>query len=270
MKNVLCSTGSLLGRANGRDFSLLPTLEHQISCDGFELMFYDSWYNQIDSLFRTVKNLRKPILVFHSEKNICNGLLNEETKSLAEEHFRINCQFASAMQIKTMVFHLWDGRMTDEQILSTLLIYPRLNQIASEHGILLAVENIVSTINSPLHYCNKLLSAHPDVLFTYDTKMSAFHCENDALFEEGNLPFAKRICHLHINDYAGGYMDWQNFKTLHIGDGRVNFPPIIQFLKSIPYQGYFTTEATAFDQSGWINIDKLNLTLKKLKDFIQE
>lgn len=270
MKKILCSTGSLLGRPNGRDFTLLPGLARQLCCDGFELMFYDTWYSREDALYQVAKTMDKPIFTFHADKSLCNKLMENSSTAPALEQFRINCQLCSALNVKTMILHLWDGRMSDEQIRSMFEIYPQLNIIAQQYGICLTIENIVTSQNSSLYYCQRLLAAHPSVVFTYDTKMAAFHEEEQALFLPENSAFSKRIHHLHLNDYAGGYKDWQQFKTLHIGDGHVDFSSLFSFLNTLPYQGFYTTEATSFDQTGLINVQKLNQTLQKLKEWIQE
>ena len=271
MNKILCSTGALLGRPNGRDFSLLPALEEKLNCDGLELMFYDSWYDQQDALFSTLTKLEKPLLVFHAEKNICSKLCSADPQEVktALDSFTVNCAFAEALHIDTMVFHLWDGWMDETQLLFALARYPELNAIAREHHILLTIENIVTKQQDPIHYC-RLLLQHPDIVFTYDTKMAAFHQQEQALYEKKNAAFVAAIRHLHINDYNGGYMDWPQFKTRHIGEGHVDFDSLFSFLKSIPYTGYFTTEATSFDKTGTIDLNKLNHTLSILKKYAQE
>ncbi len=272
MGKILCSTGALLGRPNGRDFTLLPALEEKLNCDGLELMFYDSWYDQQDALFSTLTKLEKPLCVFHAEKNICGKLCSDDPQEVktALDHFTINCAFAAALHIDTMVFHLWDGWMDDTQLLAALARYPDLNAIAREHRILLTIENIVTKQRDPLYYCRLLLQQHPNAVFTYDTKMAAFHLQEASLYESDNAAFSAAIRHLHINDYVGGYMDWPQFKTRHIGEGRVDFGTLFRFLKSIPYTGYFTTEATSFDKTGTIDLLKLNQTLSHLKNYAQE
>ena len=272
MGRILCSTGALLGRPNGRDFSLLPSLESRLHCDGLELMFYDSWYDQQDALFSVLSGLRKPICVFHAEKGICGMLCSQEPAQVKEglARFTVNCAFAKALRIDTMVFHLWDGWMDDAKVCTAISLYPALHAIAKEHHIRLTIENIVTGQHDPLYYCRLLLQQYPDAIFTYDTKMAAFHQQENDLYSEENASFATAIAHLHINDYDGGYMDWPQFKTRHIGDGHVDFGSLFPFLKSISYQGHFTTEATSFDQTGSIDLDKLNHTLDLLKIYTQE
>jgi hypothetical protein len=51
MAGILCSTGALIVKPNGRNYGLLETLSKQINCDGFEIMMYRYWYDKIDVLF---------------------------------------------------------------------------------------------------------------------------------------------------------------------------------------------------------------------------
>lgn len=269
MHRVLCSTGTMLGRPNGRDFRLLLQLEKHLPCDGLELLFYDTWYDQTDALYHVVKQLSLPTPVFHAEKGICGDLVNPESFDDAVEKFRINCQFASAVGAEKMVFHLWDGWMKDDTIHTALSHYGLLSSIAAKSQISLTVENIVTAQHNPLHYCNRLLSLQPDVRFTYDTKIAAFHRQEEELYTPAQQPFSAHIAHLHINDYQGGYMDWAHFKTLHMGDGMVSFEPLFAHLHEINYTGDFTTEATSFDQTGTIHVEKLKNTLLTLRNSIQ-
>ena len=52
---ILCSTGALIGRPNGRDYRLLEPLSKKLHCDGFEFMMYDF----IDKFDYYVVNLQK-------------------------------------------------------------------------------------------------------------------------------------------------------------------------------------------------------------------
>ena len=143
MHRLLCSTGALLGRANGRDFRLLPGFSKQLRCDGLELMFYDSWYQQEEAIVSTLKTLALPILTFHAEKNICQGILNPETTALALEHFQDNCRLAHAAGAEKIVFHLWDGYMNHDQICSMFSFLPELNGMAKNEKLLFTVEIMV-------------------------------------------------------------------------------------------------------------------------------
>lgn len=50
MKEILCSTGALIGRPNKRNHKLLEEFALKLNCDGFEFLVYDSWYENIDTI----------------------------------------------------------------------------------------------------------------------------------------------------------------------------------------------------------------------------
>ena len=55
MAKILCSTGALIGRPNGRDYRLLEPLSKELDCDGFEFMMYSDWYEKIDDIVAMIK-----------------------------------------------------------------------------------------------------------------------------------------------------------------------------------------------------------------------
>ena len=70
MNRVLCSTGTMIGRPNGRDFTLLEAIVPKLKCDGLELLMYDTWYDKVPQLKSFIKTLPMPVYVFHLEKTI--------------------------------------------------------------------------------------------------------------------------------------------------------------------------------------------------------
>ncbi len=271
MAGLLCSTGTLLGRANGRDFRLLPGIAPKLHCDGMELIFYDSWYGQEEKLYATLCDVCLPIPVHHVEKNICSYLASESPEDVALGHrrFEINCQLASAMHAGKLVFHLWDGRMDMPAIERAIAQLTRLIQTAEKYGLLLTVENIVSMHTDPLSCLHLLHSRFPSLAFTYDTKMAAFHHQEERFYAAETRSLLPCIRHFHINDYQGGYMEWQRLKTLHPGEGLVNFQKLFAFIRQMEYTDDFTTEATSFDQTGTIHLDKLNNTLDTIRHLME-
>ena len=67
MNRIICSTGCLLGRPNGRDFYLLKDLVPRLRCDGLELLMYDTWYGREKELYSAAKELDKPVLVWYNK-----------------------------------------------------------------------------------------------------------------------------------------------------------------------------------------------------------
>ena len=70
MNEILCSTGALIGRPNGRNYRLLKELTKQLCCDGFEFMMYNTWYEEQEALVDFLCSLHLSIPVVHCEKRL--------------------------------------------------------------------------------------------------------------------------------------------------------------------------------------------------------
>lgn len=269
MNKILCSTGALIGRPNERNHKLISPLSKKLKCDGYEFMFYNTWYNQVDQIVKDIQSMELYIPVFHCEKSI-GDLISQNDIIKAKELFTINCQVANEFSSKKMVLHLWNGITSDKHIDNNLNAYNILNSIAQNKGIILTIENVVCNQKNPLTHFKELYTLYPNIKFTFDTKMSAFHNQIDKIYgdEFKWLWSENHIEHLHINDFNGKYLDWSNLKSLHIGEGWIDFNKFFKFLKSTNYQGDFTVEATSFDSTGYIDYQKINRTFEKLKEYI--
>lgn len=117
------------------------------------------------------------------------------------------------------------------------------------------------------HMAN-LVQTYPDIQFTFDTKMAAFHGQLEALYLPENQWLFQHISHMHINDYNGGYKDWTNLKTLHIGQGKINFDRLFEQIRNANYCGDFTLEATSFDMCGNIRFEELNASLQRIRNYL--
>ena len=271
MGKVLCSTGALIGRPNGRDFRLLSSCAEKLQCDGLEFMMYDTWYSQIDELAPFLRSLPMNIPVIHCEKRIGEAFSQEEGPEREEafRKFEINCQLAVFLGAEKMVMHLWNGLTSDQHIENNLRAYPRLLAIAQKHGIDLLIENVVCTEKDPLTHWREILEIDPEAHFVFDTKMAAFHRQMDSHYapENRSLWTEGHIRHLHVNDYGGGYMDWKKLGTLHPGQGIIDFEQLFAFLAALPYAGDYTVEATSFLPDGVIHWDDLNRTFAFIRQF---
>lgn len=272
MHKIYCSTGALVGRPNGRDFTLLPGFAKQLTCDGFEFMLYDSWYEKLGALRDTLSALSQPIPVFHVEKQVGERISRNEPGDTEEalRLFAVNCELASALGANTLVLHLWNGIHSDKNIAHNIACYPLLRSIADSYGLLLTVENVVCNHADPLTHLKTLAEVYPDIRFTFDTKMAEFHRQLEALYLPENRPIADRIAHMHINDYDGGYMDWSNLRVRHIGKGHVDFDRFFTFVREIGYTGDFTVECTSFDQSGTVHLDELNRDVQTVRTYLKK
>lgn len=257
---ILCSTGALL--MYGGDYRLLEPLSRQLECDGFEFMMDYPYYQEMEILKRYLRESGLYIPVVHCEKSIGENIstVKEEQWADAYEKFEMNCDIAQSIGAKMIVVHLWDGLTSDSNFQNNMAGYPRLNQIAQKYGLDLLVENVVCNVENPMkHFC-ELSEVYPNVHFVFDTKMAAFHGQTGLLYETEYewLWRRKQIRHFHVNDYAGGYMDWGNLKSLPIGKGKVDFKRFFEFIKKIRYDGFLTVEATAHNDTGDVDVDMLN------------
>ena len=271
MHRILCSTGALIGRPNGRDFRLLEGCRDRLCCDGYEFMMYDSWYEQEKEVLDFLGVLSLPIYVWHCEKSIGQDIASGEEELLhrARQRFRVNCRMAAEAGAEKMVLHLWDGLISDSCIDRNIAAFSWMQQIARDYGLDLMIENVVCNHRDPLTHWRTLAGLYPDIQFTFDTKMAAFHDQLALIWRPENhwLWQKHHIRHLHINDYAGGYMDWKNLKTLHLGKGNIDFHSFFAGLGRVDYQGDFTIEATSFDREGRINWQALNASMDALRGF---
>ncbi len=269
MNEILCSTGALIGKPNGRDYTLLEKLAGELSCDGFEFMMYSSWYEQADRLTDALRGTGLSFPVMHCEKHIGEKISRGEAGDLEEalRLFRINCRIAQSIGAEKLVLHLWDGMISDSHFENNLAAYAQLKEIADSHGLLLLVENVVCNHEDPMtHWC-ALREQYADVRFVFDTKMAAFHGQMDLLYDREYewLWRGGHIAHFHVNDYGGGYMEWDRLKTLPIGGGNVDFVKFFSFVKDTGYEGMFTVEATAFNREGVVDTGMLNRCFEEIR-----
>lgn len=270
MNRILCSTGAVIGRPNGRDFRLLTGLADRLHCDGFELLMYDDWYDRADALAETVLSLGKPFPVFHVEKSV-GDLISRNAEGDSEralELFALNCGLARRIDAEKLVLHLWSGLNSDKDMPHNIELYGRLRDMAEGCGLLLTVENVVCNNRDPMTNMKALLAVYPDASFTFDTKMAEFHGQLMDIAREEERPLWNRVAHLHINDYRGGVRDWSCLRTLHPGDGQIDFEGFFRFVNGTGYRGDATVESTSFDSRGVIDIKKLNHSLLAVRELL--
>lgn len=273
MCEILCSTGALLGKSNNRDYRLLEPLSKQLMCDGYEFMMYSSWYEEVDALVSKLQEMNLYIPVMHCEKHIGENISKGGEEELIEAYklFEINCNIAHSIGAKKLVIHLWDGLTSDRNFQSNLQAYFQLDNITKKYGVDLLVENVVCNFENPMKHWCELREKYPDIHFVFDTKMAAFHEQMELLYETEYewLWRENHICHYHVNDYAGGYMDWKNLRTLPVGKGNIDFKRFFEFIHKIDYNDTFTVEATAFNSEGDIAIDMLNEQFKYIRESVR-
>ena len=272
MAEILCSTGAIIGLPNGRNYRLLGDLAKQLQCDGFEFMMYGSWYEQIEELTTYLLDAKLYIPVMHCEKKIGESISKggEENFVDAFRLFEVNCKLAKELGAKKMVVHLWDGITSDAHFQNNVQAYPKLRDMAAGHGLDLLVENVVFNQKDPMtHWCH-LAQEYPDIHFVFDTKMAAFHSQLKLLYEPEYAWLWEKghIQHYHVNDYAGGHMDWANLRTIPVGRGHIDFDRFFEHVRSTGYDGTFTMEAPAYKEDGMPHIEALNDQFGQVRKYI--
>ncbi len=271
MQQIICSTGALIGRPNGRDYRLLKQFCPRLECDGFEFIMYGTWYNEVDAITEFLTSIGLNIPVMHSEKSITEHIARggEEEEREAFRLFEINCRMAEAIGAQKIVIHLWNGLISDTHFENNLRSYPMFREIAEKHGLTLLVENVVC-LQDPMSHWVELYRHYPDIRFVFDTKMADFHRQLDLLYapEYDWLWKENHILHYHVNDYGGGYMDWSNLKVLQLDKGHIDFERFFRFAGKTGYTGDFTFEGTGFDQTGEVNIRNLNDQFARAREYL--
>ncbi len=269
---ILCSTGALIGRPNGRDYRLLKMLSGKLICDGYEFMMYSDWYDSIEDIVDMVLNTGLTVPVYHAQKSIGENISKGGTEEIKDafERFKINCDMAAAMGAEKIVVHLWDGITSDQYFENNIKAYKELLNISSSAGVDLLVENVVCNTKDPWSRWVELMEVYPQIHFVFDTKMAAFHDQLELLYEKENEYIWKEdhIRHYHVNDYGGGYKDWANLRTLPIGRGHIDFDRFFEFVGKTGYRGTFTLESTAFDDTGSVDTDMLNREVEFIRKYL--
>lgn len=268
---ILCSTGAIMGRPGKRDFTLLAEFAKKLDCDGFEFLMLDTWYEKAEDIKKFFKDIEMPIPIFHIEKGVGDlTSRNEEGDTeMAISLFRANCDLAKALGSKKLVLHLWSGLDSDKDMDHNMECYEIYNDIAHNNRLVLTVENVVCNRLEPMSHMMELARKYPEIQFTFDTKMAAFHNQLELLYKEENKWLIPFITHMHINDYAGGYKDWKNLKTLHMGEGHIDFNRFFEAIRASGYNGSFTVEATSYNVNGVVDFDSLNKCFEKIRNYIR-
>lgn len=265
---LLCSTGALITSKNNRNYNLLTDIAPQLHCDGFEFMMYGTWYDTWEQVASDLSGMHLSFPVFHVEKRIGEAISRngEGDNEQAQKLFEINCSMAQRIGSQKLVLHLWDGIPSDCHIENNIEQYAALNEIAQNYGLLLTVENVVCNKDDPLLHFEELKTKYPDIVFTFDVKFAQFHHQLDTAFcEEYKWLWQDSVRHLHISDYAGGYKDWTQLKSLHPGEGSINFEKLFAQLKRSNYSESITIESTSVLPDGSIDFEKLNASLDYLR-----
>jgi len=265
---ILCSTGTMVGRANGFDYHVITENQNAVDADGFELMMLKAWYDKLPEVADALEKAGVYTPTLHFEKDIgaLLGLGSADDRREGLALFRKNAEMAKAVGAKKAVFHLWDGRFTAGQIRSVLSLLDTLYEICDKQSVRLAVENVPCREPSPLDNILAISASFSDVGFTFDTRHASYAGQCSAFFESGI--WETRICHLHVSDYSGETVPgmWGVTRPiLHPGEGIIDFETLFSEMPAY-HGGTVTLESPVLAEDGTLDLPKLNLSLAYLKE----
>lgn len=265
MNAIYLSTGAFTEKKNGRNPRLLSEYHSLFDCDGFELMIFPNFYDNLKGLVAEYRALGIKIPVIHADKAIGDLLCSPEPEKFvrAKELFYINCDAAAELGARKIVVHCWGVPNSDA---FPELIYERtgrLLEIAKVYGLDALPENLVCQNKTPLSHLEATAMKYPGVGFTLDTRCAQFHRELEATLE--SPVFTENIRHIHITDSRCGLKDWDNlYPILQPGRGNIDWANFFRALKARAYSGSVTLEAPSVLETG-VDAETLNESL----DFIR-
>ncbi len=269
---LLCSTGTLVGRANGYDHTLVVRHNEEIRADAFELMFVSAFYDKMPQVARDFSRGGVGIATIHFEKDITAllGLYGREERREGLKRFTQNVQLGEALGADKAVYHLWDGRFSSEQIDGGISLLETLYEICDRHGMSLMVENIPSRTPSPYENVEAVAARYPEAAFTFDTRHAHVMGQLDTFF--ASPLWRTRIGHLHVSDYSGETVPgmWGVTRPiLHPGEGIIDFDALFS---AMPSHGAdtLTLESPVVAADGSVDIGRLNRTLDFLAAKLSE
>ena len=266
-KKILCSTGTLVGKANGFDYTLISRYASSLCADGLELMMLKAYYDHLADVRKTLARAGLPVCTIHFEKDITAllGLGNREDRKEGLRLFEINADMASAVGASAAVLHLWDGRFDEAHLEESMGLLDTLFEICDKRSVELLVENIPCR-TSPYESVLKIARKYPGARFTFDTRHADFMEETERFFQSGI--WKTRIAHIHVSDHMGLTAPgmWGVTRPIvHPGEGKIDFDRLFETMPG--YDGETVTlESPVMLPDGTHDLEKLNRSLSFLRD----
>lgn len=272
---LLCSTGTF---SRSPDYSTYqqvlryaPFLVPDKGVEGFELLFYSSWYPHLDQIAHDLEQSGLKFPVMHAEKNIGTALGNPqpEQREQAVVWLVENCRLGQLLGAKLLVLHLWGWPELDDNLENNLQFLSPCLDIASKHGMALAIETVPARHAKPLINIQRALTQDERCYVALDTEFLALTEQLDEVFELEELWQRKRVCHVHIKDFDGQtFLPNSGRRYLHPGEGSIDFKHFFARLKKCGFDGYVSLEASALNREGWVDIEKLHESLRFVRELM--
>lgn len=262
-----CSTGTFIGRVNGRNFRFITQYGPSIRCDGLEFMMNDDWYDKLPEILPALRGsgLRFPVL--HADKrsgDMISSLVDEELDRLFDMWKR-NLEAGAYLGCEKLVCHIWGRPDSDAQPMRIFERVGRLRELTKTYGIDFLSENNACIHGSPLAHLREYARLDPSFGVIIDTRAAQFHRELEATVACTELWKNGNIRHVHISDMHGEYKQWDAmYPILAPGAGDIDFPAFFAGLVKNGYDNTITLESPAMFPDR-VGVEELNRYL----DFIR-
>ncbi len=267
--HLLCSTGAFSRYPDHTGYQAILEYGPALPVEGFELMFYPSWYPIIDTIAAVLRasGLRFPAM--HTEKNIGTllGQADIAERQRGVTFFEDNCRLAAALDTHIVILHLWNWPEMDDHLDYNLSMLSRCYDIAERYHVELAVETIPGRHFDPLTNIHRALEQDARCHFAFDTEFLANYHQLDTVFHTPWLWEDDRVHHVHIKDSNGHPFVNGQRRYLHPGEGTIDFARFFTRLREKGFSGNLSLESPALVQHGVVAVSQLRTSLNFIQQF---
>ena len=256
---VLLSTGAMTRDPVQTDHHEIVTHGPGLGVPGFELGVFAAWYGHLDDVISDLRQSGLEFPVVHGEKGIGAGLGSTDSEEVetALERLELNCRAAAALGAKTLVLHLWEKPDSDLRLERNLGHLPTCLDTAAAYGVTLAVETIPGDAGTPLANIRLALERDSRCRVALDTEFLAFHGQLGESVTADWLWEQKFVHHVHLKDFDGRLREGDVRRYLLPGEGTLDLQGFLTGLVQRGYSGALTVEATAVDNEGRLDPERL-------------
>ena len=261
---LLCSTGAFTRSSDPLSHEAILHYAPQFSVEGFGVIFYPRWYQEQESIARTLQASGLLFPALHTEKSIGELFGSSDASEREQGVFRFerNCAFAQQLGARLAVLHLWAMPTSDSHLEHNLQPLARCLDIAERHGLELAIETIPCTYADPLSNVRRAWEHDARARVALDTEFLALHDQLDAVFAASWLWQERLVRHVHLKDFDGLLASKEGRRYLHPGEGQVDFRRFVQQLRAAGFDGALSLEARAIDAEGQVEVALIQASLR--------
>lgn len=272
VQGVFCSTGVMTNYPKFPSHKIILENGYKLNADGLELIIYPNWYDEIKSVTNELCASKLKFPTVHADKDI--GPLITELNTLdykkGMDILKLNCEVAEKLNAKLMVLHLWGLPLSDDKFENNIIAFEKCLKIAEEYGVTLAVESLPCRKYDPITNLKKLAIEYPQSKFVLDLRMLSYHDLLWTALETKWLWEKEYVIHMHINDYKGKPNSLEGLRCYPFPrEGCIDFNRFFDMLKKLNYGGTLTLESSSLSKDGEVDYNKINNSLKYLKDNIE-